>query len=186
MRVISGKVRGHTLKAPKGLNTRPTTDRVKESIFNIIQLKLEGSIVIDLFSGSGNLGIEALSRNSNKAYFIDNNKTSINSINENLKRTNFINNSIVFHMDVIAAIEKLRRENIKADIIFLDPPYSQGLVTPVLEKVSYSKILNPEGIIIVEHMKTDEIPDNIKDLQKYRIKKYGDIVVSFYEIRKEN
>lgn len=185
MRIISGKARGHALKAPKGLNTRPTTDRVKESIFNIIQSRLNESVVIDLFSGSGNLGIESLSRNANKAYFVDNNINSINSINENLKKTSLIDSSVVYQMDVIAAIEKIANQNIKADIIFLDPPYSKNLVTPILEKIFCSEILHLDGIIIVEHRKTDEVPSNINGLQKYRTKKYGDIAVSFYELRKE-
>src|SRR5690554_6539557 len=147
MRVISGKARGHALKAPKGLNTRPTTDRVKESLFNIIQTRLDESVVMDLFSGSGNLGIESLSRNADKAYFIDNNKNSIQIIKENLKKTSLINNSIVIQMDIISAVEKLSAEGVQADIIFMDPPYSKGFVLPVLEKIVSSHILKRDGIV---------------------------------------
>lgn len=185
MRVISGKARGQSLKAPEGLNTRPTTDRVKESIFNIIQSKLYDSVVIDLFSGSGNLGIESLSRNAKKAYFIDSSKNSIEVIKANLKKTNLIDDSIVIQTDVLHAMEKLSTQGIKADIIFLDPPYSKGFVEPTLEGVFSFGLLQDDGVVVVEHRKTDHIPDTIHNLQKYRTNKYGDIAVSFYELREE-
>jgi len=153
MRVISGKARGTSLKAPEGLNTRPTTDRVKESVFNIIQSRLYDSVVIDLFSGSGNLGIESLSRNANKAYFIDNNKDSIQSIKENLKKTNLIDNSIVMQMDILSAMNKLSNQGVKANIIFLDPPYSKGLVAPTLDGIFSFELLQNDGIVVVEHKK---------------------------------
>lgn len=185
MRVISGKARGQSLKAPEGLNTRPTADRVKESIFNVIQSRLYDSIVIDLFSGSGNLGIESLSRNASKGYFIDNNKNSIQSITENLKKTNLIHDSIVIQMDVLSAIKKLNTQSVKADIIFLDPPYSKGLVTPTLDGIFSFNLLQDDGIVVVEHKKIDDIPESIGNLQKYRTNNYGDIAVSFYELREE-
>ncbi len=185
MRVISGKARGQALRAPEGLNTRPTTDRVKESIFNIIQTRLYDSIIIDLFAGSGNLGIESLSRNASKAYFIDNNKNSIESIKENLKKTKLENDSIVIQMDVVSAMKKLSLENVKANIIFLDPPYSKGFVAPILNEIVSLQLLDNDGIVIVEHKKTDEIPESIHNLQKYRTNHYGDIAVSFYELREE-
>lgn len=185
MRVISGKARGQSLKAPEGLNTRPTTDRVKESIFNIIQSRLHDSVVIDLFAGSGNLGIESLSRNASKAYFIDNNKNSIKSIKENLKKTNLIDNSIVIQMEVLAGMEKLSTQGVKSNIIFLDPPYSKGFVTPTLDGISSFKLLEQDGIVVVEHKKNDEIPDSIHNFKKYRTNNYGDVAVSFYELREE-
>lgn len=185
MRVISGKARGHALKAPQGLNTRPTADRVKESIFNIVQSKLYDSIVIDLFAGSGNLGIESLSRNASKAYFIDNNKNSIQSIRENLKKTNLVNSSIVIQTDVLSAIKKLSTQGVKANIIFLDPPYSKGFVTPTLEDIVSFEILQPDGIVIVEHNRADEVPESVHNLQKYRTNNYGDVAVSFYELKEE-
>jgi len=185
MRVISGKARGQSLKAPEGLNTRPTADRVKESIFNIIQSRLYDSVVIDLFAGSGNLGIESLSRNASKVYFIDNNKSSIQSIRENLKKTNLAESSIVIQMDVVSAIEKLNSQGVKANIIFLDPPYSKGLVEPTLDGILSFELLQHDGIVVVEHKRNDEIPNNIHNLQKYRTNNYGDVAVSFYELREE-
>ncbi|MFW5649071.1 MAG: 16S rRNA (guanine(966)-N(2))-methyltransferase RsmD [Candidatus Alkaliphilus sp. MAG34] len=186
MRVISGKARGHTLKTSKDLNTRPTTDRVKESIFNIIQRELCGSVVIDLFAGSGGLGIEALSRNADKAYFIDSNKNSIQIIKENLNKTDLINNSKVIRADVLNGIMKLSRHKIKAHIIFLDPPYSKGFIEPTLEAILSYNILQPDGIIVVEHDAKDGAPNNIHKLKKYRTNRYGDTAVSFYRLGEED
>lgn len=185
MRVISGKARGHALKAPKGQHTRPTADRVKESIFNIIQTKIFGSIVVDLFAGSGNLGIEALSRGAKKAYFIDNSKNSIQSINENLKKTALSNNSEIIHGDVLKGIGRLHTLGIKAHIIFLDPPYSKGFIEPTLETIFSSNILKQNGIVIVEHNAKDTVPNNIHTLTKYRTSLYGDVAVSFYQLEEE-
>lgn len=186
MRVISGKARGHTLKASKGLNTRPTTDRVKESIFNIIQTKLCGSIVIDLFAGSGGLGIEALSRNADKAYFIDNNKNSIQTTKENLKKTNLINNSEMIQTDVLNGIIRLSKHKIKANVIFLDPPYSKGFIEPTLEAIFSYNILQPDGIVVVEHNIREGVSNSVHKLKKYRTNRYGDIAVSFYRLGKED
>lgn len=186
MRVISGKAKGHTLKTAKGFNTRPTADRVKESIFNIIQTKVYDSIVIDLFAGSGNLGIEALSRNANKAYFIDNNRNSIQSIRENLKKTSLINNSEIIQMDVLSGIIKLSEYKIKANIIFLDPPYSKELIKPTLEAIFFYNILQPDGIVIVEHNIKDKVPNNVHNLKRYRTNRYGDVAISFYRLEEEN
>ncbi|MDI9476619.1 MAG: 16S rRNA (guanine(966)-N(2))-methyltransferase RsmD [Natronincolaceae bacterium] len=182
MRVISGKARGHTLRASKGLNMRPTADRVKESIFNIIRTKLCGSIVIDLFAGSGGLGIEALSRDADKAYFVDNNKNSIRLIESNLKKTGLIDNSEMVHMDVLDGIVGLGKHRVKADVIFLDPPYSRGFIKPALEAIFAHNILQPDGIIIAEHDIKDEVPDNVHELKKYRTNKYGNVAISFYRL----
>lgn len=186
MRVISGKARGHTLRALKGLNMRPTADRVKESVFNIIRTRLCGSIVIDLFAGSGGLGIEALSRDADKTYFIDNNKNSVGLIERNLKKTGLINNSEIIHMDVLNGIIRLGKHKVKADIIFLDPPYSKGFIKPVLEAIFTYNILQPDGIIVAEHDIRDEVPDNVHELKKYRTNRYGDVAISFYRLWGEN
>lgn len=186
MRVISGKAKGQALKAPTGLNTRPTADRVKESIFNIIQTELYNSLIIDLFAGSGSLGIEALSRDADKVYFIDNNKNSVRLIEENLKKTKLINNSQIIQMDVLSGIMKLREYKVKANIIFLDPPYSKGFIEPTLEAIYSSHILESDGIVIVEHSIKENIPNNIDKLKKYRSNKYGDVVISFYRLEEDN
>lgn len=185
MRIISGKAKGNILISPSGLTTRPTADKVKEAIFNMIQTRIYDATIIDLFSGSGNLGIEALSRDAKKAYFVDNNKNSIQVINQNLKKTNLIDTATVIQMDVIASIEKMSLSGVRADIIFLDPPYLKGFVDVVLEAIFSFKLLDSDGIIVVEHDKSDEVSNVIHNLENYRIKYYGNTAISFYRLREE-
>ena len=131
MRVIAGTARRLLLKTPEGKDTRPTTDRIKETLFNMLMPYLSGAIFVDLFSGSGGIGIEALSRGAAKAYFVENNQKAIACITDNIKHTHFEDKSVILKQDVYAAI----RGSIKdiADVIFLDPPYNQEYEKRVLE-----------------------------------------------------
>ena len=185
MRIIAGRFRGHKLIAPKNLNIRPTTDRIKESIFNIIQNHIYDSVVIYLFSGTGNLGIEALSRGATKVYFIDKNKESISIIKKNLEKIDSTNMSNIIHDNVISGIKKLSKDNVQANIIFMDPPYKKGLVENVLEHIDKSNILSSNGIIIVEEDSSEDLPENIGNLFIFRQKKYGNTSISFYKEREE-
>lgn len=183
MRVISGTRKGHKLKSPKGLNTRPTQDRIKESLFNILGNIGEGSLVLDLFSGSGSIGIEFLSRGSKKCYFIDNSSNSIKIIRENLNITRFNNKSKIYKKDVFRAIQFLSSEGLRFDYIFMDPPYKRGLVSSVLEFIDENDILKSGGLIIIEHENELELADFIFNLDKVDKRKYGSKTISFY-IRK--
>ncbi|MCC5911984.1 MAG: 16S rRNA (guanine(966)-N(2))-methyltransferase RsmD [Clostridiaceae bacterium] len=185
MRIIAGKARGHRLETPSNLKIRPTTDRIKESIFNIIQKHLYDSIVIDLFSGTGNLGIEALSRNSNKAYFVDNSQESIDIIKSNLDKTRLRDQGEVIRGDVRVALNKIASKGVQADIIFMDPPYKKGLVIPTLEGIQSANLLKASGIIVIDHDKTEDLPEEINELIKYRSKGYGNTTVSFYKQKEE-
>ena len=127
MRVISGSARGLKLKAPEGLNTRPTTDRIKESLFNIIAADLYDICFLDLFGGSGGIGIEALSRGARKAYFADSSRKSIDIINDNLKRARLDSKAVVMNCDFRQALNRIKAEGEKFDIVFLDPPYNTTL-----------------------------------------------------------
>lgn len=180
MRVISGSARGLKLKSPKGMDVRPTTDRVKESLFNIINNYILESFVLDLFSGTGSLGIETLSRGAERCTFVDSSKDSIEIIKENLKNTRFIDKGEVIFSDVINAINKFSVRRDKFDIVFMDPPYLKNLIIPTLKEISKRGILEEDGIIIVEHDIKDVIPDNVDKLYKYREKKYGNTILSFF------
>lgn len=180
MRVISGSARGLKLKSPKGMDVRPTTDRVKESLFNIINNYIQDSFILDLFSGTGSLGIEALSRGAQRCTFVDSSKDSIEIIKDNLKSTKFIDKSEVIFSDAISAINKLGVKRDKFDIIFMDPPYLKNLVVPVLKEIIKRELLEEDGIIIIEHDTTDIIPENIDNLNKYREKNYGNTTLSFF------
>ncbi len=124
MRVIAGKARSLKLKTPEGLETRPTTDRIKETLFNMLQPWLPDSIFIDLFSGSGGIGIEALSRGARHAYFVENNKNAIACIQENLQFTKTMDDATILKQDVLSALSGIHEK--EADVIFIDPPYEQG------------------------------------------------------------
>ena len=160
MRVISGLARGTKLKTIENISTRPTLDRVKESLFNILQDKIKNTIVLDLFAGSGALGIEALSRGAKKAYFCDINHEAIKVIRENLNKTNLIDKAIIFNCDYENAI---RRIDEKLSIVFLDPPYKLDLAVKSINELLKFDLLTNDSLIVIE---TDEINRDIEEVQK--------------------
>ncbi|TCO78992.1 16S rRNA (guanine(966)-N(2))-methyltransferase RsmD [Marinisporobacter balticus] len=180
MRVIAGLVKGMKLKSPKGLETRPTTDRVKESIFSMINPYIIDSIILDLFAGTGGLGIEALSRGAQKVYFIDSNKNSIEVIKENVKQAGFEQESIILFREVQKAIKECSLSENKVDVIFMDPPYLKGFIVPCIHAINTEEILNEEGIIVVEHDLKDLLPDQIGRFIKVKEKKYGNTRITIY------
>lgn len=153
MRVISGSAKGHRLVAPEGLDTRPTTDRIKETLFNIISNDVYDSSFLDVFCGSGAIGIEALSREAKECIFIDNSEKSIEALKKNLKHTKLEEKAVIIKKDVISALKELGEKGEKFDIIFIDPPYLSDLYKPVLKTLAKYEILNKEGFIIIEHSK---------------------------------
>ena len=150
MRVIDGTAKRIQLKTVKGDNTRPTTDRIKETLFNMLQNDIEGCRFLDLFSGSGAIGIEALSRGAKEAVFVENNKEAINCIKENLIFTKLVNSGIVMSYDVMTAISMLEGRNAKFDIVFMDPPYNKEIEKEVLDRLKQSEIIDSDTMIIVE------------------------------------
>lgn len=150
MRVIAGKARRLLLKTPEGLDTRPTTDRIKETLFNMLQDDVPGAVFVDLFSGSGGIGIEALSRGARHAYFADNGRASQSCIRENLHTTHLEDDATLLSMDASEAVRRLEREKVKADIIFMDPPYHQEWEKRLLKQLSGSPMVTEETLIIVE------------------------------------
>lgn len=183
MRVISGEAKGVKLKTPKGVGTRPTSDKVKESVFNIITSYIENSKVLDLFSGTGNLGIEAVSRGASYAYLIEKNRKRYNIIKENIDKTKLNDKIEIIIKDANFALKRFAESNNKFDIIFMDPPYLKNYIIPCLEIIVEGDLLHDDGIIIVEHDIKDKIPDQINNLVRFREKKYGSTMISFY--RKE-
>lgn len=175
MRVISGIARSIPLKTIDGLSTRPTTDRIKETLFNIIGPDISNKIFLDLFAGSGGIGIEALSRNASKVYFNDNNIECINIIKQNLTKTHLENNAIVTKLDCLNALNSI---NEKLDYIFMDPPYNSNLNNKVLKTLSDSNIINSSTIIIIESDITknfdfvNELGYNITRIKEYKTNKH--------------
>ena len=166
MRVISGKYKGKKLIGFDKEGTRPTKDIVKESVFAMIQNKLRDSIFLDLFDGSGSIGIEALSNGASKCYFVDNGKQIIKLLNENL---NNIDNAVVINNSFLYALNYFKDNNITFDIIFLDPPYHLNLLNDALKYIEKYNLLNNYGLIICEY--EEEVPLDIYDV--IAIKKYG-------------
>lgn len=148
MRVIAGTARSLPLKAPEGLDTRPTTDRIKETLFNMLQADVPGAVFVDLFSGSGGIGIEALSRGARKAYFADNSPKAISCIQQNLTFTKLAERAIVLKQDALSALNSIYEK--EADIIFMDPPYGCGYERDVLALLSGMRYVTDETLIIVE------------------------------------
>ncbi|MBE6157205.1 MAG: 16S rRNA (guanine(966)-N(2))-methyltransferase RsmD [Firmicutes bacterium] len=172
MKVISGIYKGRNILGHDIDGTRPTMDRVKESLFATIQNYIEDSIVLDLFSGSGNLAIESLSEGSKYAYAIDNNRKAITTIEKN-KTTIGIDNLKSINLDYKKALSYFKDENIKFDIIFLDPPYKTNYIEESIKLITEYNLLNESGIIVAESSDIDKIiyPDN---LEVVKSKKYGD------------
>lgn len=154
MRVIAGKARSLKLKTPEGLETRPTTDRIKETLFNMLQPYLPDSIFIDLFSGSGGIGIEALSRGARHAYFVENNKNAIACIQENLRFTRLMEDATILKQDVLSALSGIHEK--EADIIFIDPPYDQGYENQTLSLLAGQPYVTENTLIVVEALKNTD------------------------------
>ena len=157
MRVISGEKKGFKLKAPKGKYTRPTEDRIKESLFNILKTIDKNSLVLDLFAGSGSIGIEFLSRGARMAYFVDKSNLSIITIKDNLIHTNLYDKSKIIKNDSFKTIKFLGKEGMKFNYIFIDPPYEKNLIHKAIEYILEENILANGGLIIIEHENNLEI-----------------------------
>lgn len=181
MRVISGTARGKKLSSLEGLETRPTLDRVKEALFNIIQFDIRDANILDLFSGSGALAIEALSRGASSAILCDRSTNAIRIINKNLEDTRLKDKAEVINKDYLQALSKLKNESEKFDIIFLDPPYKSNYIEKSIESILKYDLLAKDGVIIAE---TDD--ENIiekikknKDIEIYDVRKYGIVHIIF-------
>jgi 16S rRNA (guanine(966)-N(2))-methyltransferase RsmD len=180
MRIIAGVVKGFLLKAPKGLDVRPTSDRVKETVFNILSSQIIGAAVLDLFAGTGNLGLESLSRGATSATFFDTAKQSLAVIKENIAHTNFNDRCEVRKTDALLGLDFFRKSHRKFDLIFCDPPYNRGLIGKVLTNLdNLDNILSPDGILIVEHSCHERLPDCLGYLQLRRTEKFGETLISF-------
>lgn len=177
MRVIAGDYKGRKLECPQGSLVRPTSDKVKEAMFSILMHHIDESVVCDMFSGSGCLGIEALSRGSKKCYFIDDNKQSIKFIEENITKCSAQEYSTVFYGDAIRSLKRIKE---KVDIFILDPPYKEGLEIEAMKEIENLELLNEDGIIMVEHHKDTILDEDIGKFHKVKERKYGTIVLSIY------
>ena len=177
MRVITGKARGVQLKTPDGMLTRPTTDRVKEALFSIINFDIPGAKVLDLFGGTGQLGIEALSRGAKSAVFVDAREDACKLIKENLKRTKMEQDGRVIRSDYADYLSRCREQ---FDIIFLDPPYAEVFLENALKRITEIDILQSNGIIVTERPLGKELPWEFENYTRSRDYKYGKTLLTIY------
>src|SRR3989338_5736841 len=180
MRIIGGELKSRKLQFPKSKLTRPMTDRSKETVFNIIGGLVIGKHVLDLYAGSGSLGLEALSRGALDATFVDRAAWSVPVIQKNLEELELTERARILKQDVIRAIEKLEKQGQLFGLVFVDPPFNQGLVKKTLLKLDQSAILTPFAQIIVGHSKQEELPSSLQELRLTRTKRVGQACLSFY------
>ena len=178
MKIISGFLKGRILKGHNIEGTRPTMDRVKESLFAMLQNDIRDSVVLDLFSGSGNLGIESISNGSKLCYFNDINKTCIKVINDNIRLFDINDNSIVLNKSWQECLKYLNNLGVKLDIIFLDPPYKMDCLNEVIRKIIDYDLLKDNALIVCEV--SSEYLNDLESLEKIKSRKYGDKFIIIY------
>ncbi len=185
MRIITGSARGCRLKSPKGMKTRPTSDRIKESLFSILGSFVQDKEVLDLFAGTGSLGLEALSRGAQHAVFVDQATTGI--LRENAEHTRLAERSEIVRGDVISFLSRMGRSGRMVQLIFCDPPYHAGLWEQVLQMVDRLELLAPEGLLILEHGGDEPLPEaELSGLECIREVRYGPVSTIHIFRRKES
>ena len=183
MRIIAGKYRSRTLRSLKGHALRPTSDRLRETLFNILGPAVQGAAFIDLYAGTGAVGIEALSRGARSAYFVEQHAPAAVLIRRNLDSLGIGKEADILGVDVVRGLERLEARHTHADFIFLDPPYAATEeYEKVLEYLGESPLLAPGGRVIAEHLKKRVLPQRIGELELARVVAQGDAALSFYRL----
>ncbi|CCV64465.1 N6-adenine-specific methylase [Alteracholeplasma palmae J233] len=179
MRIIAGEFRGRTISMVPSDDTKETSDKVRGAVFNSLSNFVHDSIVLDLFSGSGAYGLEAISRGARKAYMVDSNKVAVKVINENKKALKIEEKATILNLDYLVALEKFKQENIIFDIVILDPPYAKGLYESAIEQLE--TLVHEDTIIVCEMHKDNHLADEILSFKAYKEKVYGIKKIKYYE-----
>jgi len=183
VRVIAGTARGRRLATPKGSRVRPTADRVKEALFNILASTtdgLDGCRVLDLCAGTGNLGIEALSRGAAAAVFVDSSRDSAAVIGKNLELTGFAGRSRVLVHDALMALRTMEGNELPFDLVFMDPPYEKEILPPLLERLGSSPLLAEAATVVVEFSARETVNERYGRIERTALRTYGDTVLAFF------
>lgn len=188
MRIIAGSARGTKIEAPEGLDTRPVTDKIRQSLFNIWQFEIKDSSFLDIFSGSGSMALEALSRGAKDVVMIEKARPAAEVIHRNLKTCHFENRSAeLLQRDVFAALDQLKRENRTFDHIYADPPYTvDAIFHPVMEALGDGKLLAEDGVVCIRTKKEKKMRDEYGVLEKFREKTWGISTAHFYRKKKND
>jgi 16S rRNA (guanine(966)-N(2))-methyltransferase RsmD len=182
VRIIGGVARSRRLHIPSRVRIRPTSDRIKESLFDIIKLYVEDSIVLDLFAGLGNLGIEALSRGAKRATFVEKEIRCVRVIEENLLKLGFQERGEIVKMDCLSAISWFGRQSRRFSLIFLDPPYCKGLICKSIHAINERRIIEKGGCIVAQHSFRESVPDRCGSLVLWDQRAYGETRLSLYGV----
>lgn len=183
MRIIAGKLRSRRLKGPGKFLLRPTSDRLRETLFNILGPAVEGSLFLDLYAGTGAVGIEALSRGAREVCFVESHPRTARLIAENLNSLGVRESGEVFACDVMSALERIAARHLLADFVFLDPPYAKlDELGDTLDALDVSHLLAPSGVVIAEHHHKAELPGRLTRLERFRLLEQGDASLSFYRL----
>lgn len=178
MRIITGKARGLKLVTPKNYLVRPTADRVKEALFNIIQSRIPGSTVLDAFAGTGNLGLEAWSRGAEKVFYFDKSRESLKLVKANVEKARAGEDVTMIHTDAVNGLAMMAQQKRRFDVIFSDPPYDKGLNQKVVEALEKWPVLKEGGLLVLEHSLLEDPRDYVPERLAIRSEKYGDTKIS--------
>ena len=182
MRIIAGKYRSLPLEAVKGNNTRPTTDKIKEAVFNSIGPYFEGGMMLDLYAGSGSVGLECISRGMDHVIFVDKSYDTVSTIKKNIAFVKVSNQCTVYKMDALAAVRRLKEEGKVFDLVYLDPPYAKEQNEKVMRALCELNLLKDDAVVVVESLKEDTFADEIGNLRKYKEAVYGITRITYYEV----
>jgi len=181
MRIIAGKFRSRVLAAPPGMETRPTTDRLRETLFNVLAPRMDGSVWLDLYAGSGAVGLEALSRGAARVHFVEHAKQALRALEKNIASLGVADHTEIEAREMAKALPALAAAGVRCDVCFLDPPYQQhGAYARTLEFLSHSSLLAEDAIVVAEHDKHFSPAGEFGAIIRYRELKQGDAVLSFY------
>lgn len=185
MRIISGIAKGRKLLSPEGMGTRPTLDRVKQSIFNIIQNRVSGAKVLDVFAGTGSLGLEAASRGAELCYLIDKGETTFKLLKQNIENLNFSDICKCYNIDSYAALNEFGNKGMIFDLIFIDPPYLKDMIPPAIDIITEKSLLEKDGLIITKIDSSEKIYGGNGKIVLVDNRKYGNTTICFYEFRED-
>jgi 16S rRNA (guanine966-N2)-methyltransferase len=186
VRIIGGECRGRRLQTIRGRSIRPTSDRVKESLFSILGNRIQNARILDLFAGTGALGLEALSRGGESAVFVDKDRRALKTVTANINACRLSSRCRLICWDAGRDLNCLKSAEHRFDLVFMDPPYDRNLVKPALLKAVEASLLAPEAVIAVEHSLNEETPERVSKLIRSDQRKYGSTRISFYELQEES
>jgi 16S rRNA (guanine966-N2)-methyltransferase len=181
MRIISGQTKGRALRAPRGRGVRPTSSKVREALFSILSERIEGAFVLDLFAGSGALGIEALSRGAAGVVFVDQAAESLRALVANIDACGYGDRATVHRGNSLKFLKEPGTYAGSFDVVLADPPYHTGILRKLLPLLSRGDIMKPSGIMVIEHFHKTVLPERIGPLSSFRSERYGDTVLAFYQ-----